>query len=109
MSSPLGSPAQPKVTDFGLARKIEGGSDLTKTGAVIGTPSYMAPEQARGSKEVGVPADVYALGAILYEEAQGHRVAERGPPTPTRNISKPSRRSTGRLASPTATSGPVSG
>jgi hypothetical protein len=63
----LDASGQPKVTDFGLARKIEGGSDLTKTGTVIGTLSYMAPEQARGSKEVGVPADVYSLGAILYE------------------------------------------
>jgi tetratricopeptide (TPR) repeat protein/tRNA A-37 threonylcarbamoyl transferase component Bud32 len=63
----LDAAGQPKVTDFGLARKIEGGSGLTHTGAVLGTPSYMAPEQARGSKTVGVPADVYALGAVLYE------------------------------------------
>jgi len=55
----------PKVTDFGLAK--QSGSDLTATGAVMGTPSYMAPEQAEGKKEVGPLADVYALGAILYE------------------------------------------
>jgi hypothetical protein len=56
-----------KVTDFGLARKIEGASGLTQTGALIGTPSYMSPEQASGSKGVGIAADVWALGAILYE------------------------------------------
>ncbi|MFO0850063.1 MAG: serine/threonine-protein kinase [Gemmataceae bacterium] len=58
----------PKVTDFGLARKVEGDSGLTRTGAIMGTPSYMAPEQATGKgKEVGPAADVYALGAVLYE------------------------------------------
>ncbi|HBI46877.1 MAG TPA: hypothetical protein DDY78_29095 [Planctomycetales bacterium] len=57
----------PKITDFGLAKKVEGGSGLTQSGAIMGTPSYMAPEQAGGKKEVGPAADVYALGAILYE------------------------------------------
>ncbi|MGL4550264.1 MAG: serine/threonine-protein kinase, partial [Gemmataceae bacterium] len=57
---------EPKVTDFGLAKKL-GESGQTRTGAVMGTPSYMAPEQASGAKAVGPPADVYALGAILYE------------------------------------------
>jgi serine/threonine protein kinase len=55
-----------KVTDFGLAKKLDEAT-RTQTGAVMGTPSYMAPEQARGEKEVGPSADVYALGAILYE------------------------------------------
>ncbi len=57
----------PKVSDFGLARRGDSGSGLTATGAIMGTPSYMAPEQARGAKEVGPAADVYSLGAILYE------------------------------------------
>jgi formylglycine-generating enzyme required for sulfatase activity len=56
-----------KVTDFGLAKKLDE-KGKTQTGAVMGTPSYMAPEQAGGKgKEVGPAADVYALGAILYE------------------------------------------
>jgi WD40 repeat protein/tRNA A-37 threonylcarbamoyl transferase component Bud32 len=57
----------PKVTDFGLAKRA-GGSDLTATQVVMGTPAYMAPEQARGdTKFVGPQADVYSLGVILYE------------------------------------------
>ncbi len=59
---------QPKVTDFGLAKRIEGDSSLTATGQVLGTPSYMPPEQAAGQlDQVKETADVYALGAILYE------------------------------------------
>jgi serine/threonine-protein kinase len=62
----------PKVTDFGLARRLDGGEGLTQTGAVLGTPSYMAPEQAQGdSDSIGPAADVYALGAILYEALTG--------------------------------------
>jgi serine/threonine protein kinase len=62
----------PKVSDFGLAKQLDGDSGQTHTGQVLGTPSYMAPEQAGGkSKEVGPPADVYALGAILYEAVTG--------------------------------------
>ncbi len=57
---------RPKVTDFGLAKRLDGGSELTSTGQVLGTPSYMAPEQAGGGKDVGPAADVYALGAVLY-------------------------------------------
>jgi WD40 repeat protein len=62
----LADGGQPKVTDFGQAKQVEGGT-MTNTGAVMGTPSYMAPEQAQGKKDVGTPADVYALGAVLYE------------------------------------------
>ncbi len=58
----------PKITDFGLAKQIASGEGITQSGAIMGTPSYMAPEQARGGgKHVGPLADVYALGAILYE------------------------------------------
>ncbi len=64
----LGADGTPKVTDFGLAKDLGGGSGPTQSGAILGTPSYMAPEQAAGrAKEVGPAADVYALGAILYE------------------------------------------
>jgi serine/threonine-protein kinase len=56
----------PKVADFGLARRADG-PRMTATGAVMGTPAYMAPEQARGKKDIGPAADVWALGVILYE------------------------------------------
>jgi WD40 repeat protein/tRNA A-37 threonylcarbamoyl transferase component Bud32 len=63
---------QPKITDFGLAKVLQGDSGQTRTGAVIGTPSYMAPEQAGGQTKAVSPAvDVYALGAILYELLTG--------------------------------------
>jgi WD40 repeat protein/tetratricopeptide (TPR) repeat protein len=62
----------PKVTDFGLAKLLDDDSGQTRTGAILGTPSYMAPEQAGGmSKTVGPVTDVYALGAILYEMLTG--------------------------------------
>jgi tetratricopeptide (TPR) repeat protein/tRNA A-37 threonylcarbamoyl transferase component Bud32 len=62
----------PKITDFGLAKQLDGGASRTESGLIMGTPSYMAPEQAEGkSREVGPAADVYALGAILYEMLTG--------------------------------------
>jgi serine/threonine-protein kinase len=62
----------PKITDFGLAKKLEEAAGQTGSGDILGTPSYMAPEQAGGrAREVGPLADVYALGAILYELLTG--------------------------------------
>jgi serine/threonine protein kinase/WD40 repeat protein len=67
---------RPKVADFGLAKRSTG-SDLTRTQAVMGTPAYMPPEQARGeTKFVGPGADIYALGIILYECLTGTRPFE---------------------------------
>jgi tetratricopeptide (TPR) repeat protein len=88
----------PKVTDFGLAKRVEKGSELTHTGAVLGTPNYMAPEQARGRvHEIGPATDIYSLGAILYEMLTGRppfkgttvmetvrQVAEEEPVSPSR-------------------------
>lgn len=57
----------PRVTDFGLAKQVDSDTELTRTGQVIGTPSYFPPEQASGKRdEIGVRSDVYSLGAILY-------------------------------------------
>jgi hypothetical protein len=88
----------PKITDFGLARLLDGGSGATRSGDVFGTPSYMAPEQADGrTRTAGPAADVYALGAILYECLTGrppfkgnttlatiHQVLAQEPVSPTR-------------------------
>ena len=62
---------QPHITDFGLVKRADdGASSLTASGAVLGTPSYMAPEQAVGGR-IGPAADVYSLGAILYQLLTG--------------------------------------
>jgi serine/threonine protein kinase/tetratricopeptide (TPR) repeat protein len=65
--------SQPRVTDFGLARRREGSGSLTATGVILGTPAYMAPEQLIDARGVDVRADVYALGVILYELLSGRR------------------------------------
>jgi serine/threonine-protein kinase len=62
----------PKIADFGLAKSLEDESVHTQTGTIVGTPSYMSPEQAGGkTKEIGPPTDIYALGAILYDLLTG--------------------------------------
>lgn len=63
---------QPHVNDFGLAKRISAQDSITRSGAVIGTPAYMAPEQAAGQRgQVGPVSDVYALGSILYHAIAG--------------------------------------
>lgn len=56
-----------KILDFGIARRIDSSQALTRTGMVIGTPEYMAPEQARGARELTPAADLFSLGCVLYE------------------------------------------
>ena len=86
---------EPYVTDFGLARHVDGRGAQTRTGMILGTPSYMAPEQARSEKSLTAAADVYGLGAILYELLTGRppfraetgldtilQVLDRDPPSP---------------------------
>jgi DNA-binding beta-propeller fold protein YncE len=93
---------QPKIADFGLAKCLDSDRGQTQSGAIVGTPSYMAPEQASGnSRQVGPATDVYALGAILYELLTGQppfraatpldtvlQVATREPVPPSRLRSK---------------------
>jgi serine/threonine protein kinase len=64
----LDANGEPQVTDFGLAKHVGGSSELTVSGAIMGTPHYMSPEQAAGNaKQLTTAADVYSLGAIFYQ------------------------------------------
>lgn len=87
----------PKITDFGLARCDDGTRSLTQSGLVVGTPSYMSPEQALNERSIGPATDVYSLGAILYDLLVGrppfraetpletvNLVLERDPPRPSK-------------------------
>jgi WD40 repeat protein len=67
----IGLDDQPYVTDFGLAKRVEGEPRHTRTGSIVGTPSYMAPEQARSEKVLTTAVDVYSLGAVFYELLTG--------------------------------------
>ena len=68
----LTTDGSPKLTDFGLAKKLDEESSHTQSGSIMGTPSYMAPEQAQGrTRDIGPAADIYSLGAILYETLVG--------------------------------------
>lgn len=68
----LADDGTPKIADFGLAKNLEGGANLTSTGNVMGTPCYMAPEQAAGqTKKIAPATDIYALGAVMYELLTG--------------------------------------
>jgi serine/threonine protein kinase len=73
---PGGDLARATVLDFGIARPVSTVQSLTETGSVIGTPSYMSPEQVRGDRDVGPAADVFAIGCVLYECLTGRLAFE---------------------------------
>ncbi len=76
-----------KITDFGLAKRLDDDSNQTRSGALLGTPAYMAPEQAEGrNRDVGPAADIYALGTILYELLTGQTPFEGPPPVVLFNV-----------------------
>lgn len=62
----------PKLLDFGIAKVLDDSSHVTRTGMVVGTPAYMSPEQARGSKEIGPGVDIWAMGIVWFECIVGH-------------------------------------
>ncbi len=80
----LASDGTPKIADFGLAKSVTGNSSATQTGEILGTPSYMAPEQASGVvKKLTEACDVYGLGGILYKLITGHAPFESPDPMQT--------------------------
>jgi predicted Ser/Thr protein kinase len=80
----LDAEGEAHITDFGLAKRITEPGSLTKSGAILGTPSYMAPEQAAGARgEVGPASDVYSLGAVLYHTLTGRPPFQAASPVDT--------------------------
>lgn len=74
----------PHVTDFGLAKRVQADGSLTRSGAIVGTPSYMAPEQAAGCRgEITYATDVYGLGAVLYQALTGRPPLQGATPVDT--------------------------
>ncbi len=61
------------LLDFGIARDFHGTKNMTRTGSLVGTPEYMAPEQARGERNVGPSADIFSLGCVVYECLTGQQ------------------------------------
>jgi tRNA A-37 threonylcarbamoyl transferase component Bud32 len=80
----LDKEGRPHVSDFGLAKRVEGDSQLTLSGAILGTPAYMAPEQAAGTRgKLGPASDVYSLGTILYQMLTGRPPFQAASPVDT--------------------------
>ena len=80
----LDEDGRPLVTDFGLAKRVTGAVSLTRSGAVLGTPAYMAPEQAAGDRgHVGPASDIYSLGSILYHMLTGRPPFQAASPVDT--------------------------
>jgi serine/threonine protein kinase/WD40 repeat protein len=78
------SQSAPKITDFGLAKLVDSVDGRTRAGDIVGTPGYLAPEQAEGNPhQVGPPADIYALGILLYEMLTGRPPFQAGTPLDT--------------------------
>jgi serine/threonine protein kinase len=103
----LGRDGVPKVTDFGIAKRTDGGDSATQTGVIMGTPSYMSPEQAAGrTREVGPLTDVYSLGRSCTSASPA---APRSPPRPrSRRFCRSPARTRFRRGCSTARSTPTS-
>ncbi|HUJ42665.1 MAG TPA: serine/threonine-protein kinase [Opitutaceae bacterium] len=81
----IGPDERPRVTDFGLAKRLDGSAGVTLTGQMLGSPNYISPEQAAGrNQDIGVPSDIYGLGALLYQLLTGR--APFNAPTPAETL-----------------------